>query len=252
MVHVDVAIQPIVLRFSLIGNEISYHFAAGADSQLDEMEKRFGIDPKRDTVFDSNLGFLPVATTLLIRGEKTIVVDPGNHHTSSYGILPSALHKLGVDTNEVDLVVATHCHHDHMAGVSVFEGAELVVGEGELEFAREIYGNSKTEAMISGAGSTTEVPLGGSLQLCTGVRAISTPGHTPGSISVLIETDVERYIATGDAAMTRREFETQELGHWYAGAQREQMARSLQAIHDLKPTVVFPGHDRAFRPGAPI
>lgn len=249
MIRVDVAIQPVVLRFSLIGNDISYHFAAGADAQLDEMERRFGIDPKQDTVFDSNLGFLPVSTTLLIRGEKTIVVDPGNHHTSSYGILPSALGNLGVDVGEVDVVVATHSHHDHMAGVSVFEGAELVVGQNELEFARGTYGQAKTQAMIAGIGSISEVPEDGSLQLCEGVRAVSTPGHTPGSISVLVETEAERYMASGDAAMTRREYETQELGHWYTGAQREQMARSLQTIHDLKPTVVFPGHDRAFRPG---
>ncbi|HLS26089.1 MAG TPA: MBL fold metallo-hydrolase [Beutenbergiaceae bacterium] len=249
MINVDVAIQPVVLRFSLIGNEISYHFAVGADAQLDEMEKRFGIDPATNTVFDSNLGFLPVATTLLIRGEKTIVVDPGNHHTSSYGILPGALSNLGVAVEDVDIVVATHSHHDHIAGASVFTGAELVVGAGEIDFAHQIYGPAKTEAMVEGL-NVREVPTGGQVELCPGVFAVSTPGHTPGSISVLVESGPERYLATGDAAMTRKEFETQQLGHWYTGAQREEMARSLQLLRDLRPTMVFPGHDRAFRPGA--
>ena len=249
MINVDVAIQPVVLRFSLIGNEISYHFAVGADAQLDEMEKRFGIDPATNTVFDSNLGFLPVATTLLIRGEKTIVVDPGNHHTSSYGILPGALSNLGVAVEDVDIVVATHSHHDHIAGASVFTGAELVVGAGEIDFAHQIYGPAKTEAMVEGL-TVREVPTGDRVELCPGVFAVSTPGHTPGSISVLVESGPERYLATGDAAMTRKEFETRQLGHWYTGEQREEMARSLQVLHDLRPTMVFPGHDRAFRPGA--
>lgn len=247
MINVDVAIQPVVVRFSLIGNEISYHFAVGADAQLDQMERRFGIDPEQDTVFDSNLGFLPVATTLLIRGEKTIVVDPGNHHTSSYGILPGALKNYGVDVEDVDIVVATHSHHDHIAGASVFTGAELVVGAGEVDFAQEVYGPAKTQAIIEGL-TVREVPTGEQLDLCPGVSVVSTPGHTPGSVSVLVDTGSERYLATGDAAMTRKEFETRQLGHWYTGEQREQMARSLQVLHDLRPTMVFPGHDRAFRP----
>lgn len=143
--------------------------------------------------------------------------------------------------------MATHSHHDHIAGASVFTGAELVVGAGEVDFAQEVYGPAKTQAIIEGL-TVREVPTGEQLDLCPGVSVVSTPGHTPGSVSVLVDTGSERYLATGDAAMTRKEFETRQLGHWYTGEQREQMARSLQVLHDLRPTMVFPGHDRAFRP----
>lgn len=91
--RVDVLIQPFCLRFSLHEDEVVYHVAGDAEMQLDRMEVLLGIDPQNQTLFDANLGFLPVSTTTLIRGEKTILVDPGNHHVGFYGMLGLALER---------------------------------------------------------------------------------------------------------------------------------------------------------------
>lgn len=246
--RVDVLIQPVLLRFALQEDEIVYFFAAAVDAQLDRLELMMGIDPARQQLFDSNLGFLPVATTVLIRGERTIVVDPGNHHTGFYGQLGLALRRFELSPSDVDIVVCTHCHHDHMASVSQFPGTDLVMGEGEADFAAELYGNEETEARLAVMGRLIEVPRGGELELAPGVTVVSTPGHTPGHISVAVEAGPERIVVAGDTAMTRREYLERSFSHWYTEKQLRQLNASVDTLESLAPTRVLPGHDRAFAP----
>lgn len=248
MNRVDVLIQPVVLRFTLQEDELVYLFAADADAQLDRMERMMGIDPSKQMLFDSNLGFLPTSTAVLIRGERTIVVDPGNHHTGFYGQLGIALRRHGLAPDDVDLVVTTHCHHDHMASISVFEGRPLVLGEREIDFCKELYGQAETERRLKPMNELTEVPLGAELKIAAGVTAVSTPGHTPGHVSVVVETDEDRIVITGDTTMTRREYCGRTFSHWYTDKQLGDLNTSLDRLIGLDPGLVLPGHDRAFRP----
>ncbi|MDE0673768.1 MAG: MBL fold metallo-hydrolase, partial [bacterium] len=205
--QIDVVIQPVVLRFTLLDDEVVYFFAADTEAVLDEMELMMGINPEKDMLFDSNLGFLPVSTTVLIRGEKNILVDPGNTHTGFYGQLAIGLRRFGLTPGDIDLVVCTHCHHDHMGSAVSIPGVDIVLGEGEADFCEELYGAADTEARLAVMGRLIEVGRGEELELMPGVVAISTPGHTPGHISVMAENqDGERVVVAGDTVMTRREY----------------------------------------------
>ena len=250
---IDVVIQPVVLRFSLSGDEVVYHFASDTEAMLDRMETMMGVNPAKDSLFDSNLGFLPVSTTVLIRGDRNIVVDPGNHHTGFYGQLAIGLKRFGLTLDQIDVVVCTHCHHDHMGSAFRIPGAELVMGQGEVDFCEELYGPDETAARLAVMGRLTEVPRGAELELMPGVLAISTPGHTPGHISVLVETDTgDRVFIAGDTVMTRREYSERTFSHWYTDDQLRGLHSSLDRIHRLMPTMVMPGHDRAFVPESSI
>ena len=247
--RIDVVIQPVVLRFSLSGDEVVYHFASDTEAMLDRMETMMGIDPAKDALFDSNLGFLPVSSTVLIRGERNVLVDPGNHHTGFYGQLAIGLARFGLTPDQIDVVVCTHCHHDHMGSAFRIPGAELVMGQGEVDFCEELYGPAETAARLAVMGELTEVPRGGDLELMPGVAAISTPGHTPGHISVLAESDPgRRVLIAGDTVMTRREYSERSFSHWYSEDQLRGLHSSLDRIQGLAPTTVMPGHDRAFTP----
>ncbi len=247
--QIDVVIQPVVLRFTLLDDEVVYFFASDTEAVLDRMELMMGINPEVDMLFDSNLGFLPVSTTVLIRGEKNIVVDPGNHHTGFYGQLAIGLNRFGLTPDEIDLVVCTHCHHDHMGSAFRIPGADLVLGEGEADFCEEIYGTAETEARLAVMGSLIEVGRGEELELMPGVAAVSTPGHTPGHISVVAEIgDGERVLVAGDTVMTRREYSERTFSHWYTPDQLRGLHSSLDRLQALRPTTVMPGHDRAFTP----
>ena len=247
--RIDVVIQPVVLRFSLSDDEVVYYFASDTEAMLDRMETMMGIDPAKDALFDSNLGFLPVSTTVLIRGDRNIVVDPGNHHTGFYGQLAIGLARFGLTPDQIDVVVCTHCHHDHMGSAFRIPGAEIVMGQGEADFCEELYGPDETAARLAVMGRLTEVPRGGELELMPGVVAISTSGHTPGHISVLAESESgDRVIVAGDAVMTRREYSERSFSHWYTDDQLRGLHSSLDRIQELQPTTVMPGHDRAFTP----
>lgn len=93
-----------------------YFCASHPDPQLDGMERMLGVGPDGpESTFRTNVSFLPVASTVLIRGEHDLIVDPGNAHIGNCGILYHAPPKRGLDLSDIDAVVLTHGHSDHKA-----------------------------------------------------------------------------------------------------------------------------------------
>lgn len=225
-----------------------YYSCADPYVQLDGIENMMGIDRQQQLIFDTNLGFLPVAHTVLIRGEKNILVDPNNFHMGAYGMLAGRLKELGVKPDQIDVVVNTHCHHDHSASNFVVRDKILVVGQGELEFAETIYWPEYVEAMFTGIMKEVRT-IGleeGLVPLDKGVYVIKTPGHSPGSICVLVETEDEPIAVVGDTAMTRDEYTRRALSEWYTAEQVKEINESLDKIVEWRPTLVIPAHDQAF------
>lgn len=244
---VDVIIKPICLRFRYHENEIVYLFASHPDAQLDAMERMLGVDPSEDQLFDANVGFLPVASTILIRGERNILVDPGNHHIGFYGMLRKALSSRGLGYDDIDMVVTTHAHSDHAASVGHLPGRPWVMGEGEFTVIEAIEGSGVARAKKELMGDLIEIPKEGEHELAHGVSAVFTPGHSPGHISLLVEADRGRVLIAGDQTMTQREFRERSFSHWYSPEQLAQVNASLDRVQAWQPEFVIPGHDREFR-----
>ena len=244
--EVEVIINPVCLRFRWHRDELVYLFSAGPEQQLDRMEEMIGIAPGPQPIFRTNLGFLPVASTVLIRGERTLLVDPGNHHIGAYSILWHALQSRGLDYGDIDLVVTTHCHTDHAAAIVHLSGKPWVLGAGELDEMAGIEGRPIVDAKKSMMAGVTEIA--GETELMAGVTAIPTPGHTAGHISLLVETAQEKVLVAGDLTMIASEYRHRTFSHWYSEAQLSQLNASLDRVQALAPDLVIPGHDRAFRP----
>jgi len=119
----------------------------------------------------------------------------------------------GFDPAEVDLVVYTHLHVDHVGWathrvdgrwVPTFTGARHLFVERELEFlrsrreaepdARAI--DDDSIAPIFGAGLADLVEVDADLGL--GLRLEPTAGHTPGHASLWVESEGESGLVTGD------------------------------------------------------
>jgi len=243
---VDVIIQPVCLRFRLHEDELVYFFASSPEQQLDRMEAMLGVGPGDLPIFKTNVGFLPVAATLLIRGEKTVVVDPGNHHIGAYSILWHALQKRGLDYADIDAVVTTHTHTDHAGAITQLAGKPWILGSGELAEMAAIEGAPIVDAKKTMMGPVTEIDS--ETELMPGVAAFPTPGHTAGHISLIVEARDARVLVAGDLAMLRTEYTRREYSHWYSAEQLDALHRSLDRAQEYKPDLVIPGHDRAFRP----
>ncbi|WP_127143880.1 MBL fold metallo-hydrolase [Pelagibacterium montanilacus] len=246
---VEVIIHPICLRFRYDHDELVYMFAAHPQQQLDRMETMIGIDPEKDgPIFDTNLGFLPVASTVLIRGEKTLLVDPGNTHIGAYGVLRRALAARGLGYEDIDAVVTTHCHVDHAASVVQLKGKPWIIGAGEFADMEIIEGKPIVEAKKQMMGEITEIRGLDPVEIMAGVSAIATPGHSSGHISLIVDTADERVLVAGDLTMVRPEYEERTFSHWYGPPQLEQLHASLDRVQAFSPDLVIPGHDRPFRP----
>lgn len=243
---VDVIINPVCLRFRWHSDELVYLFAANPEQQLDRMETMLGVGPGPEPIFQTNVGFLPTASTVLIRGERTLLVDPGNHHIGAYSILYHALKSRGLSPDDIDAVVTTHIHTDHAAAIVKFPGTPWIVGAGDLDAMALIEGAPIVEAKKSMMGEITEIDA--ETELMPGVRAIPTPGHTRGHISLLVETAQDRVLIAGDLTMVASEYRNRSFSHWYGPEQLAQLNASLDRVQALSPDLVIPGHDRAFRP----
>jgi glyoxylase-like metal-dependent hydrolase (beta-lactamase superfamily II) len=248
MTRVDVVIQPFVLRLSLYRGAPIYHVASDPWVQLDGAEEALRKSPADGAAF-GELAFIPICQTVLIRGRKTILVDPGNLHLGISGALRASLRSLGIGPDEIDIVVATHAHHDHLSAIASFRGRPLVIGAPDLRYLAETYWPAYADAFTRAVASEIWEVGAEPLALEDGVTVIPTPGHTPGSVSVLVETVEDRIAIVGDCAMTQEEYETRRLSHWYTDDQIRAINESLDRIVGWGPSVVFPGHDRAFRPG---
>jgi N-acyl homoserine lactone hydrolase len=162
--------------------------------------------------------------------------------------LPNRLAELGLQREDIDVVFCGHLHFDHAGGVCEFCGAEVHVHEKELEAARE----PADEAYFP---EDLDCPINwrvykGEYDLVPGVRAIETPGHTAGHMSMLVTLPKGAPILlAGDAADLRENLEKEIApGLCY----RDDEAMAVESIKKLKNLALetgaelWPNHDMRF------
>lgn len=124
--------------------------------------------------------------------------------------LEPALRKhLGWSLDSVDTVINTHLHSDHCGGNYLFPNALFYIQRAEWEAAQALTEQDKFYYEPSDYGKKQISCfqwrfLDGDCDLFPGLRLIQTPGHTPGSQSVLLNTAEGTLCVAGDAVPTRR------------------------------------------------
>ena len=161
---------------------------------------------------------LPVFTFLVEGGDKLLLVDTGMawterandyHHPGSYQDEGLAIHeqleKIGLKPEDIDIVVFTHLHWDHIFYMDKFINATFIAHEREMEFALDpipLYYKS-SEHPILGITRPFEgleiKTVKGETEIMLGVRVFETFGHSPGHMSVEVDTKDGSYICAGDS-----------------------------------------------------
>lgn len=121
----------------------------------------------------------------------------------------------------VDVVLCTHLHFDHIGwNTRVIDGVRVpTFPNARYVFARTELEHVEAEGEIDELADSIQPLLTADLVdlidtdhvITPGVRTVSTPGHTPGHVSVVIESQGEHAVITGDATHHPIQFAFPEL-----------------------------------------
>ena len=164
------------------------------------------------------------------------------------------LRDAGVDPAAVERVVMTHLHVDHTSGMRLLGRARFSIARAEWAavgggarkgYVRQHLPPASRIDLVDFDGA--HGPFGATADLLGdgSIRLLSTPGHTPGHLSVLVRTRRGEVLLAGDAAYTRRNIREQVLPLLTtdAAAHRRSLAE-LKAFAEAHPEVpVLPSHD---------
>ncbi|MEL7106664.1 MAG: MBL fold metallo-hydrolase [Pseudomonadota bacterium] len=138
--------------------------------------------------------------TVINTGSEVVLFDTG---LSAAGTLP-ALEAAGIGADDVDIVVLTHMHGDHIGGLTTEDGSETyanaryITGEAEFDFwagAENDGFNAKVRPL---AEKMTFIGDGGSV--ASGITGMAAAGHTPGHMVYMIESGGEQVLLMADLA----------------------------------------------------
>jgi N-acyl homoserine lactone hydrolase len=223
-VHVLVPAQRYV--FAVSNGEAE---AATVDSSADGFRRYKSLQQGGRTA-----GMVAFPNTLLIRGERDYLVDPGLIMQGAPVI--GALAELGVEPQEVKDVILTHLHFDHAEGMAAWPMRRTYVHKLETEapYAQVVSGPLENAQL--------EVLEGEEGEIEPGLRWLRTPGHSDGLITVLVDTDEGLVAIASDCVGPLPEyFERMELPEDF-GPERDELLRQWKRIRELRPKMVIPGH----------
>ncbi len=156
------------------------------------------ITPQLHAFLWTNPGTNNCNTYLIRSPQKRILIDPG--HAAYFGHVRDGLDRLGTALEEIDLVICTHAHPDHIEAVRLFDGlpAQFALHQSEWELVQKMAPLMKNTLdgdfesfmpdffLVEGALSVGDIQL----------EVYHTPGHSPGGLTLYLPA--EKALFTGD------------------------------------------------------
>lgn len=163
--------------------------------------------------------------------------------------LDEALMAAGIDASSIVGVVNSHLHFDHCGQNPLLYGTDVpffVQGPEVDEVERDRFYTDPEWALPPIAQRRR---LDGDFEIAEGVTILSTPGHTPGHQSILIESATGRVVLAGQAVWALNEFveEKATVSNVFSAAYREVAIDSIRRIKAFEPETVFFAHCAAHR-----
>ena len=158
-----------------------------------EIKKMTPIETEKivDNIFSIHDSFVNL---FLIRdSDHYIAIDAGNNLET----VSAELQKLNIAPDKITAVLLTHTHRDHVAAIKLFKKAKVYLSMQEEQMINGeksvfLWFGNKIDTKVYSLINDNQVFNIGNIK----IKGILTPGHTPGSMSYLIN---DKYLFVGDA-----------------------------------------------------
>ena len=135
------------------------------------------------------VGTSPASVHIVDTGEELIMLDTG-YQQSLYMVLDN-IYRVGLDPHDIKYILLTHGHIDHMGAAKALReltGAKIALGKEDRDYANGTLDLSYAKELDMEFSETFEPDIllsdGDVIELYdTRIRAVATPGHTPGAMS---------------------------------------------------------------------
>lgn len=219
-------------------------------------------EPDSDLLMDYSYWILRrPGTTMLIDTGYDLALRPGFDEIETTPVR-SGLAELGIDPGDVDGVVLTHYHFDHIGNVGLFPRATVSASRVEHEhwfgiperigIDAEIVLDRDLAAIRTAEAEGRLVLLDGITEVVPGVTVHPIPGHTRGQLVVEVESLSGPLLLASDAAHFAEQVE--RSWNFFVYADVDEMQRSFAAIREIvaaSGATVIPGHDARVRDAFP-
>ncbi|MGD0976009.1 MAG: MBL fold metallo-hydrolase [Candidatus Korobacteraceae bacterium] len=187
-------------------------------------------------------GYMGWSSVVYIETQGTkIVFDTGGPGKRSD--LRARLQECGAKAEDIDILVFSHFHDDHVYNFDYFPKAKILLHAKESEWVKTDPDSFPIPKFLYPAVVNTGrlQLIEGEVEIAPGVQTIFTPGHTPGCMSlVLRDKDMPTTVLAGDAVKNISELATGKVAMSW---NNDCSAQSIAKIRKIAEVVVA-GHDR--------
>jgi N-acyl homoserine lactone hydrolase len=198
---------------------------------------------------------------LIKADEGNILVDSGMHPEDAEAgfkmkgqpftwrqedYLPQQLKSLGLSMGDINMLIMTHLHPDHVGWMKELPNAEIVVQKREYLLNGQPPINRGTIVnRYSNLDKLKWKLIEGDCILMPGITLLYTPGHTVAHQSVMIDLpESGTIILSGDATFLQENFDNEIIPTPFDNAREAFLSiKKLRMMAQLRKAMIIPGHD---------